>query len=217
MSEWYCEYCNCVVDPTEVTYQERHDTRSGGCGRLVGTIDEANQKEATRKAAQRGMDAAKAVSGGQLREAHRLAGMSSPEALESERAANAALTAENDRLRAENEKRDDHFMNATLRANIAALADENDALRAKLAAAEADAARLDKMQQIFIEGQEVHILMCSGGMIGGEPECDHDTHPHFEAFDWSWRCLPPRGETLRDVIDKAIEIDAARQQENAKS
>lgn len=39
-------------------------------------------------------------------------------------------------LRADNEKRDDHFMNDTLRANIAALADENDALRAKLAATE---------------------------------------------------------------------------------
>lgn len=52
-------------------------------------------------------------------------------------------------LRAENEKRDDHFMNATLRANIAALADENDALRAKLAATEVDAARYRWLRNTF--------------------------------------------------------------------
>ena len=84
--------------------------------------------EATRKAAQRGMDAATAVSYGQLREAHRLACMSSPEALESERAANAELTSENERLRAEVEslKPDAQELNRMQ------LARDNVALRAQL-------------------------------------------------------------------------------------
>lgn len=50
-------------------------------------------------AARAGMDAATAISYGQLQQAHRLNGESSPEALESERRANAILTEENGRLR----------------------------------------------------------------------------------------------------------------------
>ena len=48
MDEWYCEYCNCIVDPKHVTFSERHDPREGGCGHIVGTIAEANKKDALR-------------------------------------------------------------------------------------------------------------------------------------------------------------------------
>ncbi len=46
MGEWYCEHCNCVVDPKHVTWAERHDTREGGCGHVVGAIEEINSKDA---------------------------------------------------------------------------------------------------------------------------------------------------------------------------
>ncbi len=71
-----------------------------------------------------------------------------------------------------------------------------------------DAKRIDALQDIFIKGDEAHVLMCEGS--GGEEICDHPAHPHFEAFAWNWRCDPVRGMTLREVIDKAI--DAARQE-----
>ena len=32
---WYCENCDEKVDPEDVTYEETHDTRSGGCGKNV--------------------------------------------------------------------------------------------------------------------------------------------------------------------------------------
>lgn len=57
------------------------------------------------------------------------------------RAAIAAYRdAEIERLTAELEKKDDHFMNSQLREHIVTLCDENDALRAKLEAAERNAA-----------------------------------------------------------------------------
>lgn len=71
-----------------------------------------------------------------------------------------------------------------------------------------DKERLDKMQEIFVKGDEAHIVMCLG--TDHEDGCDHPTHPHFEAFDWSWRCEPVRGNTLREVIDKAIATDSLR-------
>ena len=68
-----------------------------------------------------------------------------------------------------------------------------------------DAERIDKMQELFVKGEDTHILMCEGHDMD---ECDHPTHPHFEAFDWNWRVPPVRGVTLREVMDAAI--DAAR-------
>ena len=73
-----------------------------------------------------------------------------------------------------------------------------------------DAARLDKMQEIFVKGEDVHIVMCQNRLEDSEHECEHETHPHFEAFDWMWRCEPVRANTLSDVIDAAIAVDAAR-------
>ena len=67
----------------------------------------------------------------------------------------------------------------------------------------ADAERLDRLQEIFIKGEEFRIVMCEGKNVDGD--CEHDTHPHFEAFDWSWRSDPVRSNTLRGVIDQAIE------------
>lgn len=60
--------------------------------------------ESTRKAALRGMDAAHSLSYAQLQAAQRIRGESSPDALESERAANARLTEENEQLRADAER-----------------------------------------------------------------------------------------------------------------
>jgi hypothetical protein len=34
--EWYCPACQVVVAPRDVTYQETHDVRAGGCGSRVG-------------------------------------------------------------------------------------------------------------------------------------------------------------------------------------
>jgi hypothetical protein len=51
-----------------------------------------------------GMNAAKAISSGQLQQAYRLNRESSPESLESERSANSLLTEENERLRNEIEQ-----------------------------------------------------------------------------------------------------------------
>jgi predicted nucleic acid-binding Zn-ribbon protein len=77
--------------------------------------------ESTKRAALAGMDAATSASSIRLEEAARLRAESSPEALASERAANAILTDENDRLRAEK---------STLEARLSALvaAARNDAL-----------------------------------------------------------------------------------------
>jgi hypothetical protein len=58
------------------------------------------QLKDTKRAALAGMDAAKSASRIQYEEAARLRAESSPEALASERAANAILTEENERLRA---------------------------------------------------------------------------------------------------------------------
>lgn len=58
---------------------------------LASEVDAVLKRQA--EAAISGMDAAKAISSGQLQQAHRLRAESSPEALESERAANAILTA----------------------------------------------------------------------------------------------------------------------------
>ena len=74
--------------------------------------------------------------------------------------------------------------------------DEQKALRA-------DFERLNKLQDLFIKGDEFHIVMCAGE--NDDEECEHDAHPHFEAFDWSWRCEAVRSNTLRDVIDQAID------------
>jgi hypothetical protein len=32
---WFCSHCNVVVEPKDVTYEETHDIRSGGCGNNV--------------------------------------------------------------------------------------------------------------------------------------------------------------------------------------
>ena len=76
-----------------------------------------------------------------------------------------------------------------------------------------DAERLDKMQEIFVKGDEVHIIICNNELIDCEHECGHETHPHFEAFNWSWRREPVRANTLRGVIDAAIDADMAREGE----
>ena len=75
-------------------------------------------------------------------------------------------------------------------------------LEARCAKYEADSMRLDKLQESFIKGEEFHIVLCEGK--NDDEDCEHDTHPHFEAFDWSWRSSPVRASTLRDVIDKAL-------------
>lgn len=32
---WWCETCRCYVAPSEVTSDERHDERAGGCGEAI--------------------------------------------------------------------------------------------------------------------------------------------------------------------------------------
>lgn len=32
---WYCGHCRHEVNPRHVTYDERHDERSGGCGNVL--------------------------------------------------------------------------------------------------------------------------------------------------------------------------------------
>lgn len=64
---------------------------------LADEVDAVLKRQAS--AALSGMNAAKAISYHDLQQAHRLRAESSPEALESERAMNATLTEENERLR----------------------------------------------------------------------------------------------------------------------
>jgi hypothetical protein len=64
---------------------------------LAAEVDAVLKRQAA--AALSGMDAAKAISYHDLQQAHRLRAESSPEALESERAMNASLTEENEKLR----------------------------------------------------------------------------------------------------------------------
>lgn len=116
------------------------------------------------------------------------------------------------RLRAENEARDDHFMNATLRANIAILADENDALRAKLAAVEADGERLHKAmlrdwpECILVDDDGFYeSLLKTAGLI--EPRVVVEPCGANEC------CCEP-GDTCNFLTEKG---KAARQQEDAKS
>lgn len=37
--KWWCQHCLSVVDPANVTYDETHDPRSGGCGGCVQIIE----------------------------------------------------------------------------------------------------------------------------------------------------------------------------------
>ena len=37
-SLWYCDNCERIVEPEEVTYTETHDLRQGGCGDYVGSL-----------------------------------------------------------------------------------------------------------------------------------------------------------------------------------
>jgi hypothetical protein len=41
MSDWWCQYCNSVVQPEHVTYEETHDPRTGGCGGVLHGGDSA--------------------------------------------------------------------------------------------------------------------------------------------------------------------------------
>lgn len=34
-ARWYCPRCNREVEPEDVTYEETHDRRAGGCGEPV--------------------------------------------------------------------------------------------------------------------------------------------------------------------------------------
>jgi hypothetical protein len=34
-NKWWCSNCKEWVNPRDVTYEERHDVRSGGCGHVV--------------------------------------------------------------------------------------------------------------------------------------------------------------------------------------
>lgn len=82
-------------------------------------VDDVLRRQAS--AALSGMDAAKRISSAQLQQAHRLRAESSPEALESERRANAILT---DRVSAlENSLREAMLENAALRAELDSYAD----------------------------------------------------------------------------------------------
>jgi hypothetical protein len=78
-------------------------------------------------AARMGMDAATRISSGQLEQAHRLLAESSPDALESERQANAVLTEETERLRAENARLES--LKSTFAHNAAMLGAKNSDLR----------------------------------------------------------------------------------------
>lgn len=33
--KWVCSNCKCIVEPENVTFEETHDIRSGGCGHDV--------------------------------------------------------------------------------------------------------------------------------------------------------------------------------------
>ena len=35
--KWYCPYCDEFLNDDEVTFEEMHDRRSGGCGHPVQT------------------------------------------------------------------------------------------------------------------------------------------------------------------------------------
>lgn len=112
MSDHYCpacgmneNHCHCSLTEVNAAYARRVDEALAEGDRVAGLQTRLAECERnlvqTKQAAPRGMDAAKAVSSGQLAEAARLRAESSPEALESEREANAVLTRENDELRAE--------------------------------------------------------------------------------------------------------------------
>jgi len=40
--EWYCPYCEEYLYPEEVTFEETHDEREGGCGHPVQGIPDPN-------------------------------------------------------------------------------------------------------------------------------------------------------------------------------
>ena len=39
VKEWYCETCKKYLDPKEVTFEETHDVRCGGCGKSVSVSE----------------------------------------------------------------------------------------------------------------------------------------------------------------------------------
>lgn len=46
--KWWCQYCLSVVDPVNVTYEQTHDPRYGGCGGCVHIISNAEVSDAKR-------------------------------------------------------------------------------------------------------------------------------------------------------------------------
>ena len=43
MCEWYCPYCDEYLLPEEVTFEEKHDKRVGGCGYPVQSKPDPNE------------------------------------------------------------------------------------------------------------------------------------------------------------------------------
>ena len=114
--------------------------------------------------------------------------MNEPAAL---RAAIAAYRdAEIERLTAELAKKDDHFMNSQLREHIVKLCDENDALRAKLEAAERDASQLREAASAMLDKIDYNI--------------NNERLPLTYTVPWE------QAVALRRAVRKETAIDAAR-------
>lgn len=114
---------------------------------LAGDVYMADEVDAVLKrqaaAAIAGMNAATAISAGQVQQAHRLRAESSPEALESERQANAILTARVAQLESELD---------TMNLAVGYFHEENDRFITRIAELEKDAARYRFLRDQNIEG-----------------------------------------------------------------
>lgn len=106
-TEARCDRCKMLIDPTCEIYRNEkggveHDYSDECIAAQRAEIERLTAElERVKKSALMGMDAAKASSGVQLREAARLHAESAPDALASERSANEVLTKENEELRAQ--------------------------------------------------------------------------------------------------------------------
>ena len=50
LAGWYCHTCRRAVEGVDVTHDERHDSRAGGCGNTVGSAPAALDVDAAAKA-----------------------------------------------------------------------------------------------------------------------------------------------------------------------
>jgi predicted nuclease with TOPRIM domain len=128
---------NTLIDAMRILANEIESEDGVANAAIAEAADRLEQLQTQLSAAKRGMDSASAAGRLMMEKGRKLAAENSPEAIESEREANAVLTAENEQLQAEVERlREDNQLlrrqNGSLTQQVIDRGQERDQLKAEL-------------------------------------------------------------------------------------